>query len=163
MSSLHDTGVHPSLKSRINASSTQLDQLAAEIAELHELHAKSHRFRLCKLASKILLVASGEPFLTSAPFKSRGVSDPSTLAVAAALETTAQDFIAAADGIVARHNRAIRPHEVDELDEAVEEMTCLITPALEKMAQWECIVVKNYAAIRSAFSASFNSKAALAA
>lgn len=65
-----------------------------------------------------------------------------------------EDFSTAAECILVHRTRAVHPSDVEQLDEAVEEMADLINPALERMAKWECLVVKSYVAIKAAFMAS---------
>ncbi len=141
-----------SLVEWVNRQQEQLDQHAAAIANLYELHAKAHLTKVRHVSSLVLLVATRESCreTTSTRFTE---SDPGVKEAAAVLGVEPEDFITAAECILTRRRGAEAFHP-DDVEQLVKEMAALITPALERMAKWECIIVKNYAAIKAAFTAS---------
>ncbi|KAG2489319.1 hypothetical protein HYH03_012151 [Edaphochlamys debaryana] len=122
--------------------------------EMHNLHAKSHLRKLRNVAAHVIKVAFGEELRKtkhSQHVKQRGAQDDSVRAFAGALQVEPETLMRAADRIITRRNRDAHPNDIAELDDDVEEMASLITPALEAMAEWECLIIQRYAAIKLVF------------
>ena len=112
------------------------------------------RPRVSNIAAQILLVAAGKADLRESTcdwFSQLGSANAAIVKLSYDMSIRAEKLVAEADRIITRRNSSIHFNSVASLDAEVEEVSKLISPALEKVCYWECWVVTRYTAIKQAF------------
>jgi len=136
----------------------QSQQRAAEIQERAAWNALRISVYVEDMAAQILSHATGATFSSTktTKFSRLGSGHPSVAKLAAALEVDPDEFVVAADRVVEQRNGSTHYGSVQQLDEAVQELTVLLAPAQRTKHHWECIVLDNYDLIKKVFAAGFS-------
>ena len=115
--------------------------------------------QVSNLATQVLMYACGQqsfrdPSVCSY-FSSLGTGHPGVASLAQSLTTPPAVLVDQLDRVVTRRNGMLHPVDLATLNDEVDDMVQLITPSLQRLCKWECIIVQNYAAIKAAFPGNF--------
>ena len=146
------------LKERAAASDGQVAALKERVAALKEHADAMFVPRLRNLSVQILLkaVGSGGKFRTS---KSRHFENLATIQegrekialMAACFNETHDTVIRELDSLIGLRNISTHPPSLQAIDEEVQEVLKLVTPAVIAKCKWEYLVVVNFVAMKEFF------------
>ncbi len=138
-----------------------LQDLRLEVVSLHDSVVLLVMPRIANTAAQVFLIAcSADSFrtTTSTYFSKLGTADAAILQLSIATGTPAATIVYQADRVITKRNNSIHFGDVEELDAEVAVCAHLLSKyrsTIIKTMAWECWVLDNYAAIKTAFSERF--------
>lgn len=114
--------------------------------------------RMRNTAAQVLLHAVGKAsFRTTATdyYSKMGSAHAGVQQLASALMVAPEQLVQQADQLISRRNAGTHCGSLAQLDEEVQEVKGLISPRLQQLCRWECLVIEQYAAVKAAFADHF--------